>query len=146
MQSVKDHEFKDNGNICLILIMLALKNLWQRCSQGMGWRQGHKDKQENGKKPFSSIQLCKVRNALYFPSENHREESAFQSHLTAKVLVVSNSFLPPTNGSYMVFLPSRHFDQTLFSLPPVHLLQLLCSALPHCLLQAGCAFASKGNS
>lgn len=76
--------------------------------------------------------------------ENHREESSFQNHLTAKVLVVrssaSHSFLLRRLHQSISFYRSAFFSSS------VHVLQLLCGALPHRLLQAGRASASKGNS
>lgn len=78
------------------------------------------------------------------PLENHREESAFDKHLTSKVLVVNTSSLfPPDRSS---FRKRKNPTYSVLSLFAVHLFQLLCGAFPHSRLQAGCAFASKGNS
>lgn len=83
---------------------------------------------------------------LSFPPENHREESAFENHLTAKVLVVcSSSPLHPPPSPHPSTQPPRSPGSCLSLSPPVHFLQLLCGALPHCLLQAGRAFAPQGN-
>lgn len=78
--------------------------------------------------------------------ENHREESTFQNHLTAKVLVVR--YFPPSFAICRFCstdLISRSAFTALVSFSSVHILQLLRSALSHSLLQAGCAFASKGK-
>ncbi len=95
----------------------------------------------------STITLLKMlmishQLTLDFLLENHREESSFENHLTAKVLVVSSSSPLLNHQLIHSLLPTASYIK-LFSLSlSVHLLQLLCGALPYCLLQAGCAFAA----